>query len=150
MPPVFRGLVRAPEGRAGDAGGSLSRRLEGLGEPERERLLLDLVLGEAAGSLGHANPERIDPDRAFKEIGFDSLAAVELRNRLLALTGLRLPSTVVFDQPNVRALAGHLADRLAGGEPARSPVEPAGNHRDLESASDEEVIRLIEAEFGSI
>jgi acyl carrier protein len=79
---------------------------------------LDLVRAEVAGVLGHRNSEAIIATKAFKEMGFDSLTAVELRNRLTALTGLRLPATVVFDYPNARDLAGHLRARISPEEAA--------------------------------
>ncbi|MCC3771098.1 SDR family NAD(P)-dependent oxidoreductase, partial [Streptomyces sp. UNOC14_S4] len=82
---------------------------------EREQTLLDIVRTEAAGALGHRNADPVHATRAFKEIGFDSLTGVELRNRLNNVTGLRLPSTLVFDYPTPARLAGFLADRLVGG-----------------------------------
>ncbi len=96
------------------ADGPLASRLAGLSEQERERAVLEIVLRHAAGVLGHAKPDAVDPRRAFREIGFDSLAAVELRNRLVAETGMSLGSTVVFDYPTSVALAKHLLDGLAG------------------------------------
>jgi len=134
-PALLRGLVRAPMRRAGGAvGESLARRLAGLAEEDREQAVHDAVLGEVALALGHASAEAIDAQRAFLELGFDSLAAVELRNRLGALSGLRLPATVVFDHSSPAALAGYvhrqmgasgkLADPTANGSPAG--IEPAG------------------------
>ncbi|MED7948533.1 SDR family NAD(P)-dependent oxidoreductase, partial [Streptomyces sp. BE303] len=126
VPPLLRGLVPAP-GRpaAATAGGGFAARLAGLAEAERERVGLDLVRTHVAAVLGHADGSAVAADLPFSELGFDSLTAVELRNRLNAVTGLRLSSTLVFDYPNVVALAAYLADELAGAVAAAAPVVTA-------------------------
>jgi polyene macrolide polyketide synthase len=116
LPPLLSGLVTAPRRRrATAAGGLLATRLGKLSEAEREPAVLDLLRGEIAAVLGHDSLADVDPDRAFKELGFDSLAAVELRNRVNAATGLELPAAVVFDYPSPRALAGYLVEEATGG-----------------------------------
>ncbi|MEU0883747.1 SDR family NAD(P)-dependent oxidoreductase [Lentzea sp. NPDC005914] len=109
VPPLLRGLIRTH--RARDM--KLSQRLQALPEPDQRRLLLDLVRTSTAAVLGHT-PQAVDPARAFSDLGFDSLTAVELRNRLAAATDLRLPATLVFDHPTPLALAGHLRTELFG------------------------------------
>ncbi|NRN66560.1 Beta-ketoacyl synthase [Kibdelosporangium sp. 4NS15] len=126
LPPIFRGLV--PVTRRGVAGApadvdSLRRSLAGLPEAERERQLLNLVRTHVAAVLGHGSGDAIEPNRAFKELGFDSLTAVELRNRLNTATDLRLPATLVFDYPSPLVLAGFLRDELLGSvESTPAPV----------------------------
>ncbi len=117
LPPLLSGLVRAPRRRG--PSGSLVAKLAALPEAEREGHVLNLVRREVAATLGHPSSDSIEPLRAFQELGFDSLAAVELRNRLGVATGLRLAATVVFDYPNAAALAAHLLAEASASGPAR-------------------------------
>ncbi|WP_030349136.1 type I polyketide synthase, partial [Streptomyces sp. NRRL S-1022] len=127
VPTLLRGLVRTGRqtvrAAAGDSGGGLAERLAGLGAAEQEGLLLDLVRTHAATVLGHAGPEGIKPETAFRDSGFDSLTSVELRNRLREATGLKLAATVVFDHPNPLSLARHLHGGL--GETTATAPAPA-------------------------
>jgi NAD(P)-dependent dehydrogenase (short-subunit alcohol dehydrogenase family)/acyl carrier protein len=111
LPPLLNNLIRTPPRRASEVG-SLAARLAGMSESERERLLAGMVRKEAAAILGHATPEAVDEQRAFKELGFDSLAAVELRNRLSSATGLQLPATLIFDHPTPTAVTNQLLKML--------------------------------------
>ncbi|MEV0623696.1 type I polyketide synthase [Nonomuraea sp. NPDC050404] len=115
VPHLLRGLVPAGRRVAVSASGGdaeLVRRLAGLGEGEQVRLVLELVRAQAAVVLGHASAETVEVRREFRELGFDSLTAVELRNRLNAVTGLRLPATLVFDYPTPVVLAEFVLSRL--------------------------------------
>ncbi|WP_213450092.1 type I polyketide synthase, partial [Rhizomonospora bruguierae] len=133
VPALLRGLAGRPARRAaagGPAAGALplAQRLAGVGATERTAALVDLVRAEAAQVLGHDGADQVGADRAFNEIGFDSLAAVELRNRLGVATGLRLSATLTFDYPTPAALARHLVGKVFGGAetaPRALPVAPA-------------------------
>ncbi|AGP53553.1 hypothetical protein M271_09705, partial [Streptomyces rapamycinicus NRRL 5491] len=117
VPALMRGLVRAPYRKvaAGQQSAEAWKEQMALATPEqREQLLLDLVLTHAASVLGHSGHTGIDPDRALKELGFDSLTAVELRNQLSTTTGMRLPATLVFDHPTPLAVAHYLDSQIRG------------------------------------
>ncbi|OMC23834.1 polyketide synthase [Mycobacterium colombiense] len=120
LPGLLRELVAGPTRRVIDdtdvaaSTTGLSARLHGLTPAARQRELVDLVCGNAAMVLGVPNPADIDAGRAFQELGFDSLTAVELRNRLKNATGLTLSPTLIFDFPTPTLLAAHLDTQLAG------------------------------------
>ena len=118
LPPILRGLASRPTRRViADATTSASTsglraRLRGLSAEQQHRELVDLVCGNAATVLGQGTPD-INAESAFQDLGFDSLTAVELRNRLKTATGLTLSPTLIFDYPTPAALAEHLDAQLA-------------------------------------
>ncbi|MFE9770066.1 type I polyketide synthase, partial [Streptomyces sp. NPDC005808] len=118
VPHLLRGLIRTTNRRTARAGNGQSsafvQRLLAAGTHERTQLVLDAVRTEVAAVLGHASADAVPAQRAFTELGFDSLTAVELRNRLAPLTGLRLPATLVFDYPSAGQLADFLTHELVG------------------------------------
>ncbi|MEU4626378.1 type I polyketide synthase [Actinoplanes sp. NPDC023801] len=126
LPAVLSDLVRVPQRRAaaetGRTAGTFAGRLAGLDRAERHRTLLEQVRADAATVLGLPGPHVVDPDRPFKEIGFDSLTAIELRNRLRAAVGIRLPATLVFDHPSPAAVTAFLLAELGGPEEAPAAV----------------------------
>ncbi|MFF3547638.1 SDR family NAD(P)-dependent oxidoreductase, partial [Streptomyces platensis] len=122
IPAVLRGVVRAPARRAAAAGPvvaevSLGDRLGAVPAAERSGMVLDLVRTHVAAVLGHAETAKMKADQQFTELGFDSLTAVELRNRLHTATGLRLPATLIFDYPTSAALADHILGEVVANEP---------------------------------
>jgi acyl carrier protein len=115
--PMLRGLigsgVRRAAGAGADLAGALRQRLAGMSEAECDRVVLELVRTHAAAVLRHPSAEDVDPERGFMEVGFDSLTALDLRNRLAVATGLKLPATLMFDYPRPAVLARHLRTLLS-------------------------------------
>ncbi|MET9960310.1 type I polyketide synthase [Streptomyces sp. NPDC006326] len=170
-PPMLRALVRATPPRTGAAqaapeqsraaGPGLAEQLAGLDADERRHTVLDLVRRSAAVVLGHGSAEKVEPERAFSALGFDSLTSVDLRNRLNAATGLRLPTTLLFDCPTPAAVTERILARLAPQDPppapaaaaAATPPAPAAAVDEpvlaaIASASDDEIFTFIESELG--
>ncbi|WP_346178521.1 acyl carrier protein, partial [Streptomyces cuspidosporus] len=159
--------VAASPGRAADLAG----RLAGLGPAERRRAVLELVRDQAAAVLGQTDPRAVRADASFKELGFDSMTAVELRDRLVAASGLRLPAAVIFRHPTPEALARRIEQQLtpdapgeAGGTAAtknttaaKNTTAPkkttdngttAGAAGKLASATADEILDFIDNELG--
>ncbi|MFC6881641.1 SDR family NAD(P)-dependent oxidoreductase [Actinomadura yumaensis] len=135
VPALLRGLAGRPGRRTaasaeagtgvdGARGRELAVRLARMDEPERLDAVLETVRGCVAVVLGYASPADVRTEAPFKELGLDSLTAVELRNRLSRTTGLRLPATLVFDYPTPRALADHLCAKLVGDAAAATATAP--------------------------
>ncbi|MFG2562905.1 SDR family NAD(P)-dependent oxidoreductase [Streptomyces sp. NPDC048496] len=123
LPAVLRALAPAVVRQARARGGALLTRLATTPPEERDALVASVVSAEVAAVLGLEDAGAVDPDRPFKELGLDSLGAVQLRNRLSQATGLTLPSTLVFGHPSVPALAAHLRTLL------EERTEPAGQEQ---------------------
>ncbi|GHH30385.1 polyketide synthase [Streptomyces rubradiris] len=143
VPALFRTLVRPPRptARAGadEPRGALSRRLAGLTSEEQTELVLALVRTEVTTVLGITDLDASFDDSRFGEIGFDSLTAVELRNRLTAAAAVKLPATLIFDYPTPRQLAGHLIEKVQGSATgAAAPALHAPGH--TLPASDDPVV----------
>ncbi|KPI15604.1 Mycocerosate synthase, 6-deoxyerythronolide-B synthase [Actinobacteria bacterium OK074] len=128
LPAVFKSLVRAPAQRAAAVGAadvsSWAARTAALDDAEREAALVELAATQVSLVLGHGSATAVEPARAFRDMGFDSLTGLELRQRLQSATGLRLPSTLVFDYPTLTALVGYLGEQVDG-TAATGPALPA-------------------------
>ncbi|WP_449066481.1 beta-ketoacyl synthase N-terminal-like domain-containing protein, partial [Planomonospora algeriensis] len=118
LPPLLRGLVSTPSRRvvtaASEAAATLKQQLAALPPAGQQAALEGLVSDQLAVVLGFADASALDDDVSFQELGFDSLMAVEFRNRLSQVTGMRLPATLIFDYPTQAALVPFLADELLG------------------------------------
>ncbi|MBV9450675.1 MAG: KR domain-containing protein, partial [Streptosporangiaceae bacterium] len=146
--PFLTGLIPAGEEPGEHSGGeqpALASRLAGLAADEQRDLLAGLVQAETAAVLGHAAASDVDIAKPFREQGFDSLAAVSLRNRLTAATGLKLPATLVFDYPTPERVADLLRAALEPETATAAGEEPSGEVAALiEAASDEELFHFID------
>nr|WP_307822216.1 SDR family NAD(P)-dependent oxidoreductase [Streptomyces flavofungini] len=152
VPPLFRSLIRAQVRKAvtAQAGGAaangqepLADRLAGLDAADREQFLVDLVRANVAAVLGYPSPESVDAAKAFKELGFDSLTSVELRNRLNGATALRLPASLVFDYPTPVALAAHLRTELLGSLPETAAPSATKGRKDTPRDAADEPIAIV-------
>ncbi|MEV0850708.1 SDR family NAD(P)-dependent oxidoreductase, partial [Streptomyces sp. NPDC049954] len=151
VPAILRRLIGTPARRvveAADDSGTpaLQRRLSGLAPAEREEAVLELVTDSVAAVLGHKEADTIAVGRAFKDLGFDSLTAVELRNRLNAATGLRFSATLVFDYPTPAAAARHILGEMMGPDQENSERPTAGSHLEAvpaRGATDDDLIAIV-------
>ncbi|KPI14938.1 6-deoxyerythronolide-B synthase, partial [Actinobacteria bacterium OK074] len=121
---------------------TLAHQLSALPAADRDRFVQDLVRAEAAAVLGHPSPDAVDTAYAFKELGFDSVSAVELRNRLASRTGLRIPTTLVFDHPTPLAAAAHLR-ALALGDNGTTAANSASATGSSDTAVDDDPIAIV-------
>ncbi|MFE7134407.1 type I polyketide synthase [Streptomyces sp. NPDC057638] len=128
LPPLYRSLVRRPRRRAAETtsttAAALVERFRELSLQDRRAAARELVRAQAATVLGHDTADGVAVDQPFRDLGFDSLTAVELRNHLNAATGLRLSATLVFDHPTAADVADHLLEKLLGAAPAVARAEP--------------------------
>ncbi|MEU5540522.1 SDR family NAD(P)-dependent oxidoreductase, partial [Streptomyces sp. NPDC020362] len=140
LPDVEQALTGSDAAAAGsdavvgsDAGTALEQRLAGLSRAEQNRTLVGLVQTQAAAVLDYPSPDAVEANRAFSDLGFDSLTAVELRNRLSTATGLQLPATLLFDAPTPTAAAEFLLSQLVGtlGSAQAAPVAAAATDEPL-------------------
>ncbi|RSM80098.1 hypothetical protein DMH04_30440 [Kibdelosporangium aridum] len=164
LPALLSGLVRSRARRrtvdttavaSGGERSALLDKLAGLDADGRATVLLDLVCGHVATVLGHQNAAAVDPRRGFLEMGFDSLTGIELRNRLNAATGQRLPATLIFDYPAPELVAQYIADAMPSDGVAAKPqdgpddleLELAGIAEKIDAASDDEIFDFIDNEL---
>ena len=138
LPPLFQNLTRRPRRPLlttdpATATSTLAQRLHGLTPDQQHTLLMELVRTHTAAVLGHPNPTTLDTNRAFQDLGFDSLSAIELRNRLKTATGLTLSPTLIFDYPTPTTLAQHIGQQVIGSESIGQ----------ADDASDVEIQRLV-------
>ncbi|MEU3256097.1 SDR family NAD(P)-dependent oxidoreductase, partial [Streptomyces sp. NPDC006997] len=123
VPTLLRALAPRPPRRGASTGVPLVQRFPGIAAAERERAVLELVQQQVAAVLGHSSPGSISPTRAFRDLGFDSLSAVDLRNRLIQASGVRLAPTMVFDHPTAAAVTELLLSELGGDAGPQTSVD---------------------------
>ncbi|WP_459251140.1 type I polyketide synthase, partial [Streptomyces youssoufiensis] len=141
---TVRRVVGAGAADMDDVATRLRRRLADMSEADQEQFLLDeLIRVQAAAALGHAKSDTVGAGRPFKELGFDSLTAVELRNRLSAETGLRLPATLVFDYPNPTVLAGYLRSEILGARETAIAAQATGGSANAPAHTDDDPIAIV-------
>uniref|UniRef100_UPI00376F9C41 acyl carrier protein n=1 Tax=Streptomyces sp. BK79 TaxID=3350097 RepID=UPI00376F9C41 len=157
VPMILREVVRVPVASTSgerDAAAELRLQLDGATPQARERILGKLVRSHVAAVLGHASADHIDMGTGFMAMGLDSLAAVELRNRLGKATGLDLPATLLFEHPTPRDLTQHLDAEVPRAEDETTPSQETAADTEtsvldtLESASADDVLDFIRREFG--
>ncbi|MFE3329958.1 SDR family NAD(P)-dependent oxidoreductase, partial [Streptomyces sp. NPDC059176] len=136
--PEVKKLLAAADAPDDASPSALAAQLSAVPVGERAGVVLELVRAQAASVLGHTGPEAIEPHRAFSELGFDSLSAVEVRNRLSAATGVRLPATLVFDHPSASAVADFLLAEVLG-----DPDETVSLDAAAASAIDDDPIAIV-------
>ncbi|QDY81403.1 hypothetical protein FQU76_30165 [Streptomyces qinzhouensis] len=140
--PAVAALLAEERDGDGDmrARSDLAERLVALPAEEQQRTVLGLVRTHVAAVLGHSGPEGVQAGRSFRDLGFDSLTAVELRNRLSSATGVALPATLIFDYPNPNAIVEHLRRQLCGGEATFASA--LASVSDLEQEAEKAVVRF--------
>jgi polyketide synthase 7 len=141
------------EARTDRTGPPLAQRLPAMSRHERDHALVELVRTQVAAVLGHQSPGSVELEQTFLDMGVDSVTAVQLRNRIGAASGLRLPATVIFDHPTVKEVAaflhGKLVPEAAAAPPAPDRAETAdpGGGDDLEHAGLDEVLEILDSEL---
>jgi NADP-dependent 3-hydroxy acid dehydrogenase YdfG/acyl carrier protein len=124
LPPTLRNLIPTTTTPTPKTP-TLTTQLTNQNPQEQQQLILNTIRTHIAAVLGHTNPHHIDEKQPFKELGFDSLTALELRNRLNTATGQHLPATIIFDHPTPKALAQYLHHRIT---PQTTPTQQIHQH----------------------
>jgi acyl transferase domain-containing protein/acyl carrier protein len=132
--PMLHGLISVAPEATGDVltKAALAKELAVLTDAQRHDYVLGVVRARAATALGHTSPDAVDPESSFQELGFDSLAGIELRNGLAHATGITMPATVVFDHPTPAAIALFLLGQIT--------VQPAAEN----TLSDDELRNALQ------